>query len=186
MNCYILVGGGSRRMGKSKAGMFLDRILAATLPVFDEVIAVHRVDGEPLPVRTIFETPHAEAGPVFGLVRALADARETCFVLGVDYPLVTAEILRYLAGRFETSASPALVPVWGGTPQPLCAGYRSSLLALVEQRIASGRYDLHGLVAKAGAEMIAEEELRQLFPGEPLMNVNTPRDLEAAQKFFFS
>jgi molybdopterin-guanine dinucleotide biosynthesis protein A len=171
-------------MGKSKAGMFLDRILTATLPVFDEVIAVHRVDGEPLPVRTIFEAPHPEVGPLFGLARALEDARDTCFVLGVDYPLVTAEILRYLAGRFETSASPALVPVWEATPQPLCAAYHRSLLPLVERRIASGLYDLHGLVIAAGAEMIAESELRELFPGEPLMNVNTPRDLEAARKFF--
>src|SRR5688572_8360911 len=100
MNCYVLVGGRSSRMGQSKTALFLDRILAAARPVFDEVIAVHRPDGAPLDgVRTIFEAPHADEAPIFGVARALHDAQERCFILAVDYAFLTADVLRFLRDR---------------------------------------------------------------------------------------
>lgn len=184
MNGYLLAGGRSRRMGLSKVDLFLDRVVTAARPVFDEVIAVHRADGVPLAIRTIFEDPHPAEGALFGLDRALRDARGRCFVIAVDYPLVTSELLRWVATRFEATGAPALVPEWDGHPQPLCAGWDGSLLPLVERRIKSGDLDLHGLIAEAGAEMIPERELRARFGGEPLMNVNTPEDLETAEKLY--
>ena len=45
-------------------------------------------------------------------------------------------------------------------------------------RIAERRYDLRGLAR--GAEIIEEEEVRSRFSGEPLLNVNTPEELESA------
>jgi molybdopterin-guanine dinucleotide biosynthesis protein A len=182
MNCYVLVGGRSRRMGSSKTELFLDCIVAAARPVFEEVIAVHRRDGEPLRIRTIFEGTHEDEGPLFGLVRALADAHGKCFVIAVDYALMTSEVLTYLAERFESSTASALIPVWDGRTQPLCAGYDGSLLSLVERRIESGERDLRSLVASIDAEMVPEAELRERFRGEPLMNVNTPEDLARVEK----
>ena len=38
MNCYVLTGGRSRRMGQSKPEMFLERVTAAARDAFDEVI----------------------------------------------------------------------------------------------------------------------------------------------------
>jgi molybdopterin-guanine dinucleotide biosynthesis protein A len=182
VNAYVLVGGRSSRMGTSKASLFLDRVVAAARPVFEEVLAVQRSDGEPLPLRTIFEEPHEGEGALFGLERALRDARGRCFVIAVDYPLVTPELLRDLATKFEASAAAALVPEWDGHPQPLCAGFDASLLSLVERRIAMGELSLRGLIREAGAEIIPEAELRARHPGEPLMNVNTPEELEAAER----
>ena len=34
-------------------------------------------------------------------------------------------------------------------------------------------YDLRGLASEDEAEIVAEDELRSIFAGEPLMNVNT-------------
>lgn len=175
MNAYILVGGRSQRMGASKADLFLERIVAVARPAFDEVLAVHRSDGEPLRVRTIFEEPHPGEGALFGILTALRDARGKCFVIAVDYPLLTSDLLLALSGRFAASGSVMLVPEWDGQPQPLCAGYDASLLLpLVERRIAAGAFDLRGLIAESRGEMIPERELREQFQGEPLMNVNTP------------
>ncbi|HEX6158935.1 MAG TPA: NTP transferase domain-containing protein, partial [Thermoanaerobaculia bacterium] len=79
MNCYILIGGRSRRMGQSKAALFLDRIAAAARPLFDEVVAVQRPGGERASIRTIFEEPHEHDGAIFGIARALDDAKGRCF-----------------------------------------------------------------------------------------------------------
>lgn len=172
-------------MRESKTELFLDRVAAAASPVFDEVLAVNRHDAEPLRIRTIFEEAHEGEGALFGVARALADARDRCFIIAVDYPLITAEVLQFLVMQFEESAAAVLVPMWDGLPQPLCAGWDASLvLPIVERRLAAGDCELRGLIAEAGAAMIPEAELRARFPGEPLMNVNTPEQLEAAEKWY--
>jgi molybdopterin-guanine dinucleotide biosynthesis protein A len=175
MNCYVLVGGRSSRMGQSKTTLFLDRIAAAARPVFEDVIAVQRAGGDTTGIRTIFETPHEDEAPLFGIAQALEDAAADCFILAVDYPNITADVLRYLADRGG-------VPVWNGKPQPLCARWSRALLPLVTHHLAAKRFDLRGLIAEAGVEMIAEADLRVRFAGEPLANVNTPADLEEAER----
>jgi molybdopterin-guanine dinucleotide biosynthesis protein A len=62
----------------------------------------------------------------------------------------------------------------------LCAGYAPELLARIEQRITAKRYDLRSLAGVGEAEIIGEDELRKIFAGEPLMNVNTCEDLQEA------
>lgn len=182
MDCYVLTGGRSTRMGQSKADLFLERVAAAAGPVFDRIVAVERPDGERRNITTIFESPHDDDGPIFGIARALADAERRCFVLAVDLPLISTAILSELSRRFEESDAEMLVPVWDGTPQVLCAGYSTKVLPLVERRIAAGRLSLRRLLDEAVVQIVEEAELRQLFPGEPLMNVNTPFDLAAAEK----
>ena len=175
MNCYILTGGKSSRMGRSKAALFLDRVADAARPVFDDVIAVERANGTLHDsVRTIFENPHENEAAIFGVARALDHAKERCFILAVDYPLITSDVLRFLRDR-------GAVAEWNGKPQPLCAVWDSALLPRIQQRIAEGRFDLHGLNEQ---EIITEAELRRCFGGEPLMNVNTPEELEAAERAY--
>lgn len=175
MNCYVLIGGRSRRMGQSKTALFLDRVVAAARPVFANVFAVQRPSGEATSIATIFETPHEHEAALFGIARALEHAVGDCFILAVDYPNITSDVLRYLGAHQG-------VPVWDGEPQPLCARWDHTLLPLVTARLAAQRFDLRGLIAEAGVEMIAEAELRARFAGEPLANVNTPADLEEAER----
>ena len=153
MNCYVLTGGRSSRMGRSKRELFFDRVAAAARPVFDDVIELDREEGE--------------RAPIFGVVRALRDCAERAFILAVDYPLITSDVLRFLRddGR---------VAMWNGEPQLLCTVWPKSLLPELERRIADDRLDLRGLVER---DMIPESELRQRFAGEPLKNVNTPEEL---------
>jgi molybdenum cofactor guanylyltransferase len=166
MNAYVLIGGRSRRMGRSKSDLFLDRILDVASPVFDEVVAVQRAGGDAVRTRTIFEETHEHEGAVFGLVRALQDAEDRAFVLAVDYPFLTSEVLRFLRDD-------ARVPTWDGRAQPLCAVWDRRELPRIEERIARGAFDLHGLLDR---EMIPEAELRARFRGELLRNVNTPEE----------
>lgn len=172
MNCYLLVGGQSRRLGRSKVELFAPRVTEAALEAFENVVLVDRA----------FEGPHEGEGVVFGVLASLRDASSSCFVLAVDYPLVTSEVLRFLRERFERGSASMLVPMWRGEPQTLCAGYSAALAPVIERRIAEGRLDLRGLIAEAGAEIIPETELRARFAGEPLLNVNTPEELQEAER----
>ncbi len=162
-------------MGRSKTELFLDRVATAAQPVFDGVIAVQRADGETLPIRTIFESPHLDEGAIFGVDRALEDARGRCFLLGVDYPLITTDALRRLREKVEASEAPLVMPVWRGTPQPLCAGYSSDLRPLIRRRIEERKLDLMSLIDEASVETFG-------FDGPELMNVNTPEELEQAER----
>jgi molybdopterin-guanine dinucleotide biosynthesis protein A len=187
MNCYLLVGGRSSRMGRSKVDLpfagttFLARVVAAAKPVFDRLVAVQRAGGDGVEgLSTIFEPLREAQAPVFGVWRALEDARAQCFILAIDYPLLTSDVLRYLAGRASQSAAEMVVPRWNGKLQMLCAGYSASLLTRFEPRIVAGQLNLRGLTDNL--EVIEEDELRARFPGEPLMNVNTPEELREAAR----
>ena len=95
-------------------------------------------------------------------------ANGDAFILAVDYPLITSDVLRFLRDERR-------VPMWKEREQMLCAVWPASALQTIEQRIAAKRYDLRGAIDR---EMIGEDELRARFPGEPLANVNTPEELE--------
>jgi molybdopterin-guanine dinucleotide biosynthesis protein A len=127
------------------------------------VIAVQRNGGEALSIHTIFEEAHEGDGAVFGIVAALRHARAKSFILAVDYPLVTSELLRTLR---DSEA----VPLSNDRPQPLCAVWDVALLPRLEERIAARVYDLRGVLQ---GEMIDG--------GEAVMNVNTPEDWKRAE-----
>ncbi len=171
MNCYILTGGRSTRMGRAKSELFLDTVVKAASPVFDRVIAVQRHGMDKLPIETIFEDEHEGEAPIFGVVRALRHSAGRAFVVATDYPLITSEFLRTLRTAFERTTAPLLVPVWHGVPQPLCAGYSSQLLPALEQRIAQRRFTLRDI---PGDTMVVE--------GNELFNANTPADLQEAER----
>ena len=170
MNAYILIGGTSSRMGQSKVALFFDRVAAAARGAFEEVYAVQRAGGEAARgVETIFEERHEVRAPLFGVRRALQHARGRCFILAVDYPRLSADLLRRLRARFEASDALLMAPRSHGKLQMLCAGYDAALLPRIEERIAEGRLDLRGLVT----DVIDE-------PADELINVNTPEDLHDA------
>jgi molybdopterin-guanine dinucleotide biosynthesis protein A len=181
MNAYILVGGRSLRMGKPKAAIpfgdttLLGRVAGAAAGAFDRVIAVQRPGGEPSSIETIYEEPHDDQAPIFGVAAAIRHAKAKCFVIAVDYPLLSSDALHELATRFEASAAPMLAPVWEGVVQVLCAGYSPSLLAPIEARIAERKYDLQSLAGDAERVEVA---------GEMWRSVNTSEELEEVREWY--
>src|SRR5260370_34086972 len=139
MKCYGLFDERRTRLARSKhdipsgGATFLERVADAAKQVFDRVIAVQRLGGEGVDgLPTIFEPPHQAQAPVFGVWRALEDAKAQCFILAIDYPLLTSDVLRYLAGRASQSAAEMLVPRWNAKLHMLGAGYAPSLLTRVK------------------------------------------------------
>jgi molybdopterin-guanine dinucleotide biosynthesis protein A len=62
----------------------------------------------------------------------------------------------------------------------LCAAYSPVILPRFGPRVAAGQLNLRGLTDDI--EVIEEDDLRARFSGEPLMNVNTPVELEEAER----
>lgn len=137
----LLVGGASERFGSPKA---LARFRGETLAergwrvladACDEVLAVGKeADGLDLPF-AVLDDGAAERAPVFGVMAGIrAAAHETCVVLPVDCPLVTADALRALA---EAEAVPATGPLPGA--------YTKRMLPALESRAAAGELSLRGV-----------------------------------------
>ena len=86
-------------MGQPKANVsfgdttLLGRVVSAASEAFESVIAVQRPGGEPAAIRTIYEEPHDEEAPIFGVAAAIRHANAKCFVIAVDYPLLSGAAL---------------------------------------------------------------------------------------------
>jgi molybdenum cofactor guanylyltransferase len=184
VNCYVLTGGLSQRMGRPKSGLlldgrtFFDRIVQSASGAFDSVLEVtrsgHAATGS---VAAIQEPPHEGTSPLFGILASLRHAGGSAWIVATDYPMLTPEVLRHLRSRFESSAAAMLVPLWEGRPQLLCAGYASALVPEIERRIEQSEFRLRNLLARDDVEYVAQEELNR-FGGDPLVNVNEPEEYE--------
>jgi molybdopterin-guanine dinucleotide biosynthesis protein A len=175
VNCYILTGGRSTRMGTSKAALFLDRVAAAASSVFDATYAVQRHGQAALRIPTIFEASHEHEAPLFGVIASLEHARERCFILATDYPFITPDALSDLRRRFEAASSFLVVPVFREIPQVLCAGYAFELLPLLRKRAGEGKLDLQSLITEVDTVLVP-------VAGDAWLNINTLSDLKEAER----
>ena len=167
----LLVGGASTRFGSPKA---LARYEGETLAerghrvlaeAFGEVIVVGKAaDGLDLPFEILDDGSDVRASMV-GVAASLRLAgTEVVVVLPTDTPLVTAELLRTLAGAVE--GHDAAVPQTG----PLPGAYRRTVLPVLERRIASGDFALHRALSELRTRVLQLDEAA-------LRNVNEPGDL---------
>lgn len=189
---YVLAGGDSRRMGSPKADLllgertFLQRVAAALAAVVDDVTVVTRVNDErefgwPM----IVEQAHERSAAIYGVEAALLHARgDDAFIVAVDFALLTAEAVRLVVERHQSGFF--TVPVWGGIPQVLCAIYPPALLHVVSEKILSGRFDMRSLLETGPSNTIHESDIRNVIPGEPFLNVNTPEDHAEARRIYES
>ncbi|MGK2858178.1 MAG: molybdenum cofactor guanylyltransferase [Thermoanaerobaculia bacterium] len=189
MNCYVLAGGLSSRMGTDKWSIeidgvtFADRVIGAAGSVFEQVYVVTKKGRGEFSAPVLHEANDQVAAPIIGLDCALDHAAgDACWILGIDYPLVTAAVLSYLRERFESSGAEIAVPEFASKLHMLCAGYRATTAASVKAKIAEGRLALKGLVDAHRALVIREDEIVARFGRGVLMNVNTPGDLDEARK----
>lgn len=137
--------------------------------------------GAPLPYVT---DGAVEPAAAFGVAAALAfSPEETNLILAADVPRCPEAFLAALLEVAEAIHAPAVVPVSGGRPQPLCAVWRRSALAPLRARLAAGDYSLVGALDELHAVLIPEEATSAMPGGAPanFFNVNTPEEYESLQ-----
>ena len=189
----VLVAGGlGRRLGTSTpkplaeigGRTLLDRALALLDELCDEVVVALPPERDlPIPAaRRVNDLP-GFAGSLSGLVAGLA-ARpyRRAIVLGVDFPLMRAGALRAIAAML-TPGTIAVVPSPGSIPQPLAAVYAPAASRRLRAQLESGERATTAAVLSLEPRLLVDEELVGLEGGvENFLNVNTPEQLEAAER----
>lgn len=190
MPAAVLVGGASRRMGRAKAalpygaGTLAEFQTGRLAGIFEDVFVVAKEPPDfPVgPARVLLDGV-AERAAIHGLVRALEEAADRVFVLGVDLPAVSPALLRAIACRALAGAAPAVVPRADGRLQPLAGVWRRSVLETARRRIAAGDLSLHGLAEEVGADVVEEGQWRAFDPsGAAFANLNTLEDYAAMRE----
>lgn len=128
------------------------------------------------------DDPPGAAGPLAGIVAAArAHPGRDAIVLGIDFPLAGAALLRALLARLGTRE--AVIPAPGARPQPLVAVYTVRALARIAARFDEGERAVTRAVAGLDADRPDDAALAALPGGAvALLNVNTPADLAAAAR----
>lgn len=190
MAAAVLAGGGSRRMGVPKASLpygtttLLAHQTERLSRMFEEVLVVAKeAPGfDAGPSRLVLDRTSDEA-PIHGLVRALEEVSDRLFVLAVDLPVMTDEVIRIIAERSLATEAPATLPRAQGRLQPLAAVWRRRVLPAALRRIARGELSFYGLAQEVGAEILSEETWRAADPsGNCFANINTIEQYNAMRE----
>lgn len=190
MPAAVLAGGESKRMGRSKAALPWGGGTAGNLLEFqttrlallfrEVVVVVKEMPDFPIgPARVVLDTSPDYAA-IHGVLRAIDETEDHVFVLAVDLPALTHDVVHEIASRGSRTPAPALLPESGGRLQPLAAVWRRAAARIAKNRISRGMLSLTGLADEAGAEILPEREWRKLDPsGNSFANVNTLADWAA-------
>lgn len=200
LGVLVAGGAGSRlALGVPKAlarlgGLtLLERALAILAPLGDGIVVTGRA-GLDLPLPPAVATPRGACpvrraddpagttGPLAGVVAGLeSGAFDRAIVLGVDLPFVEPAGLEGLLERLP--GHEAVVPVPRGFPQPLAAAYAPAAAAILGSALRSGERSPTHALAMLDVLRLEDDALATL-PGGPgsFFNLNTPSDLEAAER----
>lgn len=184
----IVAGGRSSRMGASKATLTVGgvpmvvRVARALWAVCGElIVAGGDVELAQLAGGRTVPDPEEGLGPLAGLcagLRAASAAR--CVVVGCDMPFVDPRVLAFLIGL---DAADAVVPRESGRAEPLHAVYRTAVADVVCGALASGVRRAAEVLERLDVRYVDEAEWRSAHPsGRSWWNVNTPADLERAER----
>jgi len=189
----VLAGGSSRRFGANKAlapwrgGTLVGAVVDLCRGVFPvTLVAVKRPDElrflEAEGVRLVAEAT-VEQHPLGGLHAALSGCpTEWAFVCGCDMPFIEPALVERLAD--ERGDIEAVVPLWGGVAQPLCALYSRACLPAMASMLQQRVFALKTLLARVRTRILDEQDVARVDPeGRSFLDLDTPADYERAKGF---
>lgn len=189
----VLVGGGSRRFGKDKAGAGIGGVplaerAARTLESAVERVVLVGADVELAErlARPLCADRRPGRGPLAGVEAALLEARALgrpgALVLACDMPLVPPRLFAELLE--EMDGADAVLPESPGPVgvEPLCGFYALTALPVVQDRLGCGEPSMRALLERLEVRRLPVE--RFAGPDAPevvFLNVNTPADRDRAE-----
>lgn len=193
----VLAGGRSRRFGSDKRAAVLDghalleraaRTLRAVTPHVvvsvgaDDPAVQEDTSDVPAGLRRVLD-PLPDAGPLGGLLAGLRDAERRglpgVLVLAVDLPLVEPAHLSRLLPPGPDVPRAILASAADGTRQPLCGWYAARVRSGLQTWLSGGGRAVLRFVETLAPEWVVLDDRDGV---SPLLNVNTPEDLECARR----
>lgn len=187
MECVILCGGQSARMGQEKARLpwqgreivdVLVERLAGIGRVSLSVAFPGQLAGKPYP-RLSDAVPGA--GPLGGICTALAaggDPEDEVFIAACDMPFLTAGTALFLSAALPAEGDAAVPLGPDGWRHPLCAVYRRRAGRVFQEQLEAGRFRLRDALDRLSIAYIPADRL----PGGAavLTNLNTAAAYQTA------
>jgi molybdopterin-guanine dinucleotide biosynthesis protein A len=180
--CILFAGGKSSRMGQDKsllpfgsystlAQFQYDRLSKLFSSTYISAKSREKFDFDPNVIEDHTESGYA---PTAGFVAAFeAISCERIFVLSVDTPFVTQEVIQRLIDADEPSYDAVISKTSSGT-HPMAGIYHRSLLSEFKRMLNDEDHRLGKLLSSAKTHYVD-------FPSEePFCNLNHPNEYEAA------
>ncbi len=175
----VLAGGASRRMGRTKALVEVDgtpmagRVAAALADAGCDPVWLVGGDPDELAALGLTVIPDRQpgAGPLGGVVAALARADGDVVVVACDLPHLTADVIGRLLDAAGTRPDVDAIVATTTAVEPACVLWRSSALPAVLAAFDGGERAVHRVIAQL---RVAEVPV----PADALRNMNTPDDLD--------
>jgi molybdopterin-guanine dinucleotide biosynthesis protein A len=190
-HAIVLCGGASKRMGSPKALLrvggvpLLSRVCTSLAGMVTQIVVVSAPDQElpQLPDKTtVVEDAVPHGGPLSGVSRGFEALKETggfTFVCGCDYPFLTEG---FLLGLLDKVRREDVVAVASDRPQPLCAWYRTQVLANASVLIERGEKRLSLLLKDLDLREVAVDEMQGVDVERVTFSINTPDEYRRAER----
>lgn len=191
-SAIILAGGKSERFHSNKAFIVWqgEPLIAHTVKklklLFPEIFLVSKTpelyefleDKELTLVKDRTSHFHAMGGLYSGLTRVKTSY---AFVCACDMPLIQPDLIQFLWKSRKDHK--AVVPVWKGFFQALCAFYSKDCSRILDEMIEKKSYELNLLFEKLPTRFIKEKEILIHDPkGLSFEDVDTPSDYKRILK----
>lgn len=182
----ILAGGKSSRMGVNKSFLkigkqtIIERIVGLMKSIFTKVIIItNTIDEYKFLNLPLHEDVFKWKGPLAGIHSALASTQtEKIFVLSCDVPLMSGEMIKYIAEY--KSEKPVVFCEAAGYHQPLAGVYSKKILLDIEKFLSDNEMSdksFHKFLKLIDAEIINPEKL-SFYKDELFYNMNKFEDYE--------
>jgi molybdopterin-guanine dinucleotide biosynthesis protein A len=194
---FVLAGGESSRMGRDKALIKLagETLVSHALRVLRGADLRASIAGSRSALGQFAEVVQDEAsgsGPLGGVCSALASvSTEWAVFTTVDLPLIPPALIRFLIAHAGVTGRAATICSLNGFAQTFPAVVRRDALETLARDLAAGRAGCFAAFAAAGVSIVPVElavqagqvtDERGLAPYQWFSNINTPADLENAER----
>ncbi len=186
MQCVVLAGGKSRRMGKNKALLrvqgepMIQRVVQTCQELSDNIVVVSNdSDTYEFLNRVIISDRYSSKGPLAGLESAMYHSDEDWFILApCDSPSLSHKVYKQLLS--ESAGSHIVIPVYNGKEQPLHGLYHRSCYDTIKNQLEHDSLRIRDLFDKHKTKFI--NQFNSSIPNQTLenhfINLNHPEEYE--------
>jgi molybdenum cofactor guanylyltransferase len=187
----ILAGGKSRRMGMEK-GLALFKgqplihwAISILKEACSEILISSNSDCYDYLGYKVVHDVEKDSGPMGGIYSSLIESKNSKnIVLSCDMPFITSEIFQCLSGKISDAW--ICVP-WHESDhyEPLCGIYMKESLPDMKLFMDVKNYKLPEFFARTNFRALSITEIHPGLPDNYFMNINSPSDLEIAEREFY-